>query len=86
MKSFVPLQYIPIEDDGYHIQIQATVNSHNVRLVVDSGASRSVLDLNRINRLNGTDQRAVAHIEAQGLGEDIESYCVPFQMPQSWVY
>ncbi len=74
MKSYVSLHYIPIEDDGYHIQVSANVNDHNVRLIVDSGASRTVFDAERINRLKGTDKKAVPHLEAHGLGEEIESY------------
>lgn len=74
MKSFVPLHYVPIEDDGLHIQVMATVNNQNVRLVADTGASRTVFDLSRAKRLQGTDQRTIANLEAHGLGEDIQSY------------
>lgn len=74
MKSFVPLHYVPIEDDGLHIQVMATVNNQNVRLVADTGASRTVFDSGRAKRLQGTDQRTVANLEAHGLGEDIQSF------------
>lgn len=76
MKSYVSLHYIPIEDDGYHIQVLANVNGHNARLIVDSGASRTVFDAERINRLKGSEKRTVPHLEAHGLGEEIESYLI----------
>jgi len=77
VKSYVPLHYIPIEDDGYHLQITANINSNNVRLVVDSGASRTVFDLNRIHRLSETNHRSINNLQARGLGEEINSFLLP---------
>lgn len=74
MKSYVPLHYVPIEDDGYHLQVTASVNGNSVRLVVDSGASRTVFDLNRIHRLGETNHRSLNNLQAHGLGEEINSY------------
>jgi len=80
VKSYVPLHYIPIEDDGYHLQITANINSNNVRLVVDSGASRTVFDLNRIHRISGTNHKSINNLQARGLGEEINSFLLPCEM------
>ena len=44
----LPLEFIPIEDDGYHLIIEGKINGNKVRLLVDTGASRSVFDHDRI--------------------------------------
>lgn len=74
MKSYVPLHYVPIEDDGYHLQITGGVNGRCVRLVVDSGASRTIFDSHRIHHLTDTSRQTVANLQAHGLGEEISSY------------
>ena len=48
MPSFIPLELIAIEDDGYHLMIEVFVNGKPARMLVDTGASRSVFDQNRI--------------------------------------
>ena len=47
----IPLEISPIEDDGHHIYVKAKVNRKNARMLVDTGASRTVFDLEQITRL-----------------------------------
>ncbi|MCF8235133.1 MAG: retroviral-like aspartic protease family protein [Bacteroidales bacterium] len=44
----IPMQQIPIENDGYHLTIPARINGKKARLLIDTGASRTVFDKNRI--------------------------------------
>ncbi len=37
---------LPIENDGYHIRIQANINGLAAWLLIDTGASKSVFDIN----------------------------------------
>ena len=51
--TVIPLSLFEIEEDGYHLFIEAKVNGKVVRLLVDTGASKTVFDKSRIiNLLN----------------------------------
>ncbi len=47
MKNIIEIHFniLNIEDDGYHIQIEAEVNHLPCTLLVDTGASKTVFDL-----------------------------------------
>jgi predicted aspartyl protease len=45
---YIKLDIIPIEDDGYHIFLMALINGKSARLLIDTGASRTVFDAERI--------------------------------------
>ena len=54
----INLELLAIEEDGYHIFTQALINGKPARLLVDTGASRTVFDADRIrNFLNEEDQQ-----------------------------
>lgn len=74
MKSYIPLQLLPIEKDGYHLHVNALVNNQLARMVVDTGASHTVFDKARV--LQFLNQGAIqdSGLQAKGLGADIESY------------
>ncbi len=44
MKIKVPLRKIKIDQSGYHLLIKAAVNNKKVWLVLDTGASQTILD------------------------------------------
>lgn len=50
MPSFIPLEIAAIEEDGFHLMITARINGVQARMLVDTGASRSVFDKDRISR------------------------------------
>lgn len=68
MKSKVPLKILKIDEDGYHLIISARINGKPSRLVVDTGASRTVFDKERIKRF--LDKEEIRDIEklSTGLG------------------
>jgi predicted aspartyl protease len=56
--SNIPLELMNIEGDGYHLMIEAEVNGKTVRLLVDTGASKTVFDKTRLQLLveEGADE------------------------------
>lgn len=45
----IPLKIIPIDNDGYHLMVNAKINNKKANLLIDTGASRTVFDKNKIN-------------------------------------
>lgn len=74
MKSYVPLQLLPIEKDGFHVHVNALVNKQLARLVVDTGASHTVFDKTRVLRFLNQGTIQDSSLQAKGLGADIESF------------
>jgi predicted aspartyl protease len=56
--SNIPLELMNIEGDGYHLMIEAEVNGKAARLLVDTGASKTVFDKTRLQSLveEGADE------------------------------
>ena len=48
MKTIIPIEIFPIEEDGFHLKISITINGKPAILILDTGASRTVLDETRI--------------------------------------
>ena len=46
--SIIDLEVLTIEDDGSHLICKAKINGKNARILIDTGASRSVFDQERI--------------------------------------
>ena len=53
MQTQVPFNIIPIEEDGFHLQLSGKINDNDVNLLIDTGASRSVFDENKIKAILG---------------------------------
>lgn len=75
----IKLYLLPIEEDGYHIFIEAIINGKPARLLVDTGASRTVFDSERIKVFLTQDNLAFKKIDkfSTGLGTNtMESHSV----------
>ncbi|MBW6482078.1 MAG: retroviral-like aspartic protease family protein [Vicingaceae bacterium] len=48
MQTKLPFEIIPIENDGFHLQLKVRINELVANLILDTGASRSVFDESRI--------------------------------------
>lgn len=46
----IPFQLISIEGDGYHIMVDGHINGQYAKFLVDTGASRTVFDLEGISQ------------------------------------
>lgn len=44
----IPIQVLEIEGDGYHLVVECKINDKAARLLLDTGASRTVFDHERI--------------------------------------
>ncbi len=68
MFTTIPFRIIPIEEDGYHLHITGKVNTVEVNLLIDTGASRSVFDEQKITSL--LNNQSLEEIEklSTGLG------------------
>jgi hypothetical protein len=47
----IPLQLVPIESDGYHLMVEGKISRHKIRLLVDTGASKTVFDKTRLAKI-----------------------------------
>ena len=46
--NIIKIELLAIEDDGYHIFMEALINGQVARMLIDTGASRTVFDAGRI--------------------------------------
>lgn len=49
-KAVLKLTLLNIDNDGYHLSVKAKINGKVAHLIIDTGASRTVFDLNRIGK------------------------------------
>jgi hypothetical protein len=77
LKVSIPLKLIPLEQDGFHLMLKVKVNNKIARLILDTGASKTVFDKNKIERYVGHDQFEKNEHMSTGLGTDsMESHMV----------
>ena len=69
-KTFISIEMLTIEDDGLHLIIESEVNDQKCRLLIDTGASRTVFDRARI--VNFVAEAELEHHDklSTGLGTD----------------
>ncbi len=53
MTELIPLKFLAIEGDGIHLLLAVKINGRKARMLVDTGASRTVFDINRIKKFTG---------------------------------
>lgn len=46
MRCEVPIKLVKLEEDSYHILVSGKINDRDCILIVDSGASKTVFDIN----------------------------------------
>ncbi len=59
MVFLISMELIPIQTDGFHIAVPASLNDHPVRMLVDTGASRTVFDKETIKRICTLDEQDI---------------------------
>jgi hypothetical protein len=69
-RTHIPIENILIEDDGFHLVMNAKVNGKNVRLLIDTGASRTVFDLERLKSFVSEELFEKHDKLSTGLGTD----------------
>ncbi len=68
MRTALPLNIFPIENDGYHIKVAIKVNGKNTSMILDTGASRTVFDETRITEFVGDNSIKEHDKLSSGLG------------------
>lgn len=69
MKIEIPIEIIELENESFHLLIRCKVNaSHEGDLVVDTGASKTVLDRNFVPAYEVFENQ-ISEIKSRGLGE-----------------
>ncbi len=79
MLQCLKIEIVPIDQEGVHIFIRARINGKGARFLVDTGASRTVVDLRRILRFIKEDEAKFEKLEtfSAGLGTNtMESHTV----------
>lgn len=46
----IPIRLVKLEADGFHLFVAAELNGKCINLLVDTGASKTVFDINRISK------------------------------------
>ena len=71
----IPINIISIEGDGFHLIAEGLINNKPARFVVDTGASRTVFDKDRIlNYIDNPEFNEKEGISAGIGGTDISSF------------
>ncbi len=70
MEFSIPIRFNQIEEKGIHIAISGFVNGHLANILIDTGASQTVLDRNRVHFFS--DEKEFERFEkpSKGLGTD----------------
>ena len=69
-KINVPLKLIAIEKDGFHLIVKSIINGKSARLLLDTGASRTVFDINNKIKFMKKQEMMKNNSLSTGLGTD----------------
>jgi hypothetical protein len=64
----IPIELYSIEEDGYHLSIPVRINGKKALMLIDTGASRTVFDQERIKRFTGEELMEPNDKLSTGLG------------------
>lgn len=77
----LPLIPLIIENDGVHLLIKVKINNKDALMVVDTGASRTVLDKNRVHQFIASNRFKKYSGVSSGLGtNNMESHIVKIKL------
>lgn len=71
IKSSIPLSIEMLEADNYHIFIDVKIGRKKARLLVDTGASKTVFDQERLLQFVGSIKNKTEFAESVGLGAEM---------------
>ena len=66
----IPIQLVSLEAEGFHLFIEAKLNGKSANLLIDTGASKTVFDINRISKFIRKTKKSFESFEklSTGLG------------------
>lgn len=68
MNLRIPISVIELEPESYHLFIEGMINGKSVNLLVDTGASKTVFDINRISNYVRKRKKSFESFEKQTTG------------------
>ena len=68
MKTQLKLKILNVDNQGYHIFVKAKMNGKSANLLLDTGASKTVFDANRIGKFAEQSSMKVNDHKSTGLG------------------
>ena len=68
MKTKLPVRVLKIDEDGFHLAVTISINGKKANVIVDTGASRTVFDKERIKRFVKTPSKKLKGKLSSGLG------------------
>jgi hypothetical protein len=66
----VPFDLLSIEDDGFHVRVEILLNGRPALMLIDTGASRTVFDKERLLHFIPDAEITLADGTSTGLGTD----------------
>lgn len=69
-RTSLPIEILPIDESGFHLCVTVTVNRKKCRLVLDTGASRTVFDQDEIKHFVKEGTTEIEGKLSAGLGTD----------------
>ncbi|MBL0049972.1 MAG: clan AA aspartic protease [Bacteroidetes bacterium] len=67
-RTRIPLKLVHVDEQGYHIFVKALINGRVANLLVDTGASKTVFDTNRIQKFASVKTMVANDQISTGLG------------------
>jgi len=68
MITKIPLKLINLKGDGFHLALDALINNKLALLILDTGASRTVFDINRMSQFSNDFDYQLNEEKSTGLG------------------
>lgn len=76
----IPFEIIEMESGGSHLLIKGEVNGHPANFIIDTGASRTVVDKNHLEKLGFQKNIIPNQVLSAGLGTNsMESFTIVLQ-------
>ena len=70
MEFPVPIRFVEIDGSGVHLAVSGFVNGNLANILIDTGASQTVFDKNRVNLFTDQAEFEKAEKLSKGLGTD----------------
>jgi hypothetical protein len=64
----IPIEFLELDEDSIHVVVMGSVNGHECRMILDTGASRTVADLAFVNEVFPEMEMEVNEQPSAGLG------------------
>lgn len=69
--SKIPILLIKIKDGGFHLMVEVIINGKKANMILDTGASKTAFDFNRIKSYVGNEEKFVDNdVLSTGLGSN----------------